>query len=66
LLSNAQRYKIPSSHASIPLYLFSPTLCYKQQNASPIVHLSSQKTTKLGQEVNPFSMDLGDVTGGQR
>ena len=32
----------------------------------PSVHLSRKKSTKHGHEVNLFSMDWGDVTGGQR
>ena len=62
--SLSQSYKIPSSHASIPLYLFSiplrSTLNDKRSKSPPSVHLSRQKSTKHGQEVNPFSMDLGD------
>ena len=63
--SLSQRYEIPSSHASIPLYLFSiplhSTLNDKRSKNTPIVHLFRKKSTKHGHEVNPFSMDLGDV-----
>jgi hypothetical protein len=63
-----QRYKIVSSHASIPLYLFSislrSTLNDKRSKSPPESTFPVKSQRNLEAKVNLFSMDLGDEAGG--
>ena len=48
---------------AFPHICFHPTLPQISKNTTknlPSVHLFRQKSTKLGHEVNPFSMDWGE------
>ena len=68
--SNMQSYEIPSSHASIPLYLFSiplrSTLNDKRSNHLPASTFPVKSQRNLEAKVNLFSMDWEDVADGQR